>query len=340
MKLSDFRFDLPAHLIAQVPKPERTESRLLAMSRQTGEVQHHVFSDLPNLLRAGDLLVFNNTRVIPARLYGQKETGGKIEMLIERIINDTVAAVHMKSSHAPKPGQLLRVSSENFSVRVLEREDDLFILEFIDAPPLLDLLKQYGQIPLPTYITRDPTQKDLERYQTVYATTEGAVAAPTAGLHFDDKLLSQLKIQGCELAYVTLHVGAGTFQPVRVDNIHEHRMHHEWFEMTPETAARINQAKAEGRRIIAVGTTSVRVLESVAQAGRVQATQGETDIFIYPGYEWKIVDSLITNFHVPESSLIMLVSAFAGYEAIMRAYQIAIEQEYRFFSYGDAMAIL
>ena len=338
LKKSDFHFDLPPALIAQAPLPERTASRLLVLDGRDGRVDDRQFRDLPQFLRAGDLLVFNDTRVMPARLLGEKDTGGRIEVLIERVHADARVLAQCRASKSPKPGQSLRFA-EGVRATVLGRHDEFFELEFDTHEPLPELLERIGHIPLPPYIERDDRKEDRERYQTVYAREPGAVAAPTAGLHFDHALIRQLDDLGVERVFVTLHVGAGTFQPMRVDNIAEHRMHPELYYVSPETAARINAAKVEGRRVIAVGTTVVRVLESVAKEGRAQAGSGETRIFIYPGYRFQMIDALITNFHLPESTLLMLVCAFAGTENVLRAYRHAVEQRYRFFSYGDAMLV-
>ncbi len=342
MRRSDFHFELPQELIAQRPAAERRASRLLVLDGKSGEYQDRMFTDLNAFLQPGDLLVFNNTRVIPARLYGKKETGGKLELLIERILDSTSALAHVRASKSPKQGSRLFFDND-ISAEVTGREGDLFRLAFTLSAfdNLLQALDSIGHMPLPPYIQRDDEDFDQQRYQTVYAETPGAVAAPTAGLHFDEAMLQQLTEQGIEQVYVTLHVGAGTFQPVRVDDLKDHQMHREWIELSAENCNRINRAKQQGRRIVAVGTTSVRCLESVAlfsdENGVLQPYQGETDIFITPGFEFRVVDALLTNFHLSESTLLMLVSAFAGYDNIMQAYQHAIEEKYRFFSYGDAM---
>jgi len=328
MRRTDFTFELPEELIAQQPVAERTASRLLVLEGQTGACEDKSFTDLMDYLRADDLLVFNNTQVIPARLHGNKVTGGKIEVLVERIIDDYIVLAHIRASKSPKPGTEL-IFDENISAEVTGREGDLFILNRI------------GHMPLPPYIQREDEAFDQERYQTVYAEKPGAVAAPTAGLHFDKKMLQQLSDKGIEQIHITLHVGAGTFQPVRADDLKDHHMHKEWIEFSKENCEKINKAKQQGRRIIAVGTTSVRCLESAAlfsnKEGELEPYTGETDIFITPGYEFKVIDALVTNFHLSESTLLMLVSAFAGYENIKNAYQHAIKEKYRFFSYGDAM---
>ena len=340
MRRSDFTFELPEELIAQQPVAERTASRLLVLDGETGLYQDRLFTDLLDYLKPDDVLVFNNTEVIPARLHGKKSTGGKIEVLVERILDQHTALAHVRASKSPKPGTLLSFDRD-IQAEVTGRDGDLFIIEFKTTASVLDTLNDIGHMPLPPYIQRDDEDFDQERYQTVYAQTPGAVAAPTAGLHFDKKMLAQIADKGIEQIHITLHVGAGTFQPVRVDDLKDHHMHKEWIELSEENCKKLNDAKKQGRRVIAVGTTSVRCLESAAQfsdkQGELQAYRGETDIFITPGYEFKVVDALITNFHLSESTLLMLVSAFAGYENIKNAYQHAIKEKYRFFSYGDAM---
>ncbi len=338
MQKSDFYFDLPLELIAQYPTKERRDSRLMAIDRQTATIQHQQFSDFPSYLRAGDLLVFNNTKVIPARLFGEKLTGGKVEVMLERLVGEHRVLAQVRASKSPKVGSQLLL--ENcLQAEVLNRHDDLFELKFDPQQSALDWLQQVGHIPLPPYIKREDTREDQERYQTVYATHHGAVAAPTAGLHFDHAMLNELTEQGIEQAFVTLHVGAGTFQPIRVDNITNHKMHSEVIDVSENVCEQIRHTKAKGGRVIAVGTTSVRCLESASRNGDIQSYQGETEIFIYPGYSFQCVDALLTNFHLPESSLIMLVAAFAGYPLTMDAYRQAIIERYRFFSYGDAMFI-
>ncbi|GGO67059.1 tRNA preQ1(34) S-adenosylmethionine ribosyltransferase-isomerase QueA [Bowmanella pacifica] len=343
MKVSDFHFDLPDELIARYPKTERTASRLLHLNGQDGEIQHLQFPDLLSLLEAGDLLVFNNTRVIPARLLGQKESGGKVEVLVERILDEHRVLAHVRANKAPKPGNVL-VLEEKVRAEMTARHDSLFELTFLHDESVLSLLEQHGHMPLPPYIDRPDEASDKERYQTVYNQKPGAVAAPTAGLHFDDKLLQALADKGVNTAFVTLHVGAGTFQPVRVDNILDHQMHSEYAEVPQDVVDAVLATKAAGKRVVAVGTTSVRSLESAAKAALKAGTPlqpffSDTDIFIYPGYQFELVDAMVTNFHLPESTLIMLVSAFAGKAHVMNAYQQAIAQGYRFFSYGDAMFI-
>ena len=335
MKKSDFNYNLPDALIAQFPLDQRDGSRMLCMNRHTGAIKDLYFTDIINLLNEDDLLVFNNTKVIPARLYGKKQTGGKIEILIERVINSHQAIAHIKASKAPKPGTLIELD-DGYVCTVEGRVDDLFQLDF-NHLNILDLLDKIGHIPLPPYITRADDASDLTRYQTVFAKESGAVAAPTAGLHFDLAMLDKVKAKNIATAFVTLHVGSGTFQPVRVENLAEHLMHKEYFAVSEQTVEAVNAARARGGRVIAIGTTAVRALESASKSGVLSTGFGDTDLFITPGYQFKSVDAMLTNFHLPESTLLMLVSAFAGYEPVMRAYQHAIDESYRFFSYGDAM---
>lgn len=339
MKTQDFHFDLPDELIARYPMPERSASRLLCLDKISGETAHRVFSELETLLAPGDLLVFNNTKVIPARVFGRKDSGGKLEVLIERVLDAHCALAHLRSSKSPKPGSVIWLGEggEEAEVEVTGRRDALFELRFKDG--VSDVLERFGHMPLPPYITREDELGDRERYQTVYAEKAGAVAAPTAGLHFDEPLLQRLRAKGVEFAYVTLHVGAGTFQPVRVDDISEHQMHSEYLEVSAEVCDKVAAAKQAGKRVVAVGTTSVRSLESAAMSGQLQPYTGDTQIFIYPGYQFKVIDALVTNFHLPESTLIMLVSALAGKDNVMAAYSEAVAEKYRFFSYGDAMFI-
>lgn len=353
MNLSDFHFDLPDELIARYPKPERTASRLLQLNGENGAIFHRTFSDVLDLINEGDLLIFNNTRVIPARMYGRKISGGKIEVLVERVLTETTFLAHVRSSKAPKTGAELILGEdklgEGHGVKVMMtgRQDALFELEIVDkSTALLDVLQKIGHMPLPPYIDRPDEDADQERYQTVYNKVPGAVAAPTAGLHFDDELLMKLKTKGVNFAFVTLHVGAGTFQPVRVEKIEDHHMHAEYVEVSKEVCEAILATKAAGKRVIAVGTTSVRSIESAALAAEekgssqlIEPFYSDTSIFIYPGKKFRVIDCLITNFHLPESTLIMLVSAFAGYEHTMNAYKSAVENRYRFFSYGDSMFI-
>ncbi len=336
MKLQDFDYILPDDRIARHPAPERTGSRLLVLNGSDGILSDRQFKDLPELLRPNDCLIFNDTRVIKARLFGHKSTGGRIELLIERLRGTHEALCHMKGSKGLQPGAILHFQSAQATF--LGREGNCVNLSF--SLPVLELLETQGEMPLPPYIDRQPDTTDDSRYQTVYAKHPGAVAAPTAGLHFDEALLETLKQQGIIIARVTLHVGAGTFQPVKVEDITQHEMHAEWAHVPKETVEAIQKAKAAGGRVIAVGTTSLRSLESAATApGHIQPFEGETNIFIYPGYTFKIVDVLLTNFHLPKSTLLMLVSAFAGFDHIKVAYQHALDHHYRFFSYGDAMFI-
>lgn len=339
MKRSDFHFDLPDELIAGYPAEQRVGSRLLCLDRSAGKIADRMFTDIESLLQPGDLLVFNNTKVIPARLWGHKETGGKLEILVERVVSEDACLAHVRSSKSPKPGALLFIEGVDEPAFEMEgRDGELFRLKAVKGD-VMSLLQAHGHMPLPSYIERADELLDKERYQTVYAERPGAVAAPTAGLHFDDGLLDRLQAKGVGKAFVTLHVGAGTFQPVRADNIQDHQMHSEWLEVTQETVAAIAKTKAAGGRVFAVGTTSVRCLETAAQSGELKTYQGDTNIFIYPGYKFQVIDGLLTNFHLPESTLIMLVSAFAGKEPVLAAYEHAVKQKYRFFSYGDAMLI-
>jgi len=335
MKKSDFNYHLPEALIAQKPLPERGASRLLLVNRNTGQLGDKCFMDFIDLIDERDLLVFNDTKVIPARLFGKKQSGGKVEILIERILDDHHAIAHVRASKAPKAGTLLELD-QGYRCVVQGRADDLFQLEFADEK-LFDLLAKIGHIPLPPYITRADDDSDLTRYQTVFAKEVGAVAAPTAGLHFDLAMMAKIAAKGIQKAFVTLHVGSGTFQPVRVENLDEHLMHKEYFVVSQATVDAVQQARSRGGRVIAIGTTAVRALESASRSGQLQSGFGDTDLFITPGYQFKSVDAMLTNFHLPESTLLMLVSAFAGYKPIMNAYQHAIAQSYRFFSYGDAM---
>ena len=342
MLRTDFAFDLPESLIARYPTKERTASRLLQVNGETGTLHHGRFTDILDLVQPGDLMVFNDTRVIPARLFGQKETGGKIEILLERLQEENRALAHIRSSRSPKAGAKL-ILQDGSEVSVLGRQDALFELQFDPEADLLELLEKIGHMPLPPYIDREDELEDRERYQTVYGKNAGAVAAPTAGLHFDEPLLQALADKGVETAFVTLHVGAGTFQPVKADNIFEHHMHSEFVQVSAEVCEQIKATKARGNRVIAVGTTSVRCLETAAKLSstpdKIEPVQTDTNIFIYPGYRFQVVDALVTNFHLPESTLLMLVSALAGYKTMMQAYKEAVAEEYRFFSYGDAMFI-
>lgn len=345
MQVSDFHFELPNELIARYPQPERTASRLLQLDGPTGQIADGYFTDVLDQVQQGDLLVFNNTRVIPARMFGRKASGGKLEVLVERMLDEESILAHVRCSKSPKPGtELFLGENDEYQAIMVARHDALFEIKFISDKTVLEILNEVGHMPLPPYIDRPDEDADKERYQTVYNQKPGAVAAPTAGLHFDEALLDKIKAKGVEFAYVTLHVGAGTFQPVKVDNINDHHMHAEYVEVPQEVVDAIAATRARGGRIIAVGTTSVRSLESAAQDALKQGTElvpffGDTEIFIFPGYEYQLVDCLITNFHLPESTLIMLVSAFAGYDSVMAAYQHAVDNQYRFFSYGDAMFI-
>lgn len=337
MDLKDFAFDLPDELIADRPLPERTASRLLVLDGHTGAFEDRVFRDLETLLRPGDLLVLNDTRVIPARLFGRKDTGGQVELLVERIEGQSDVLAHLRASKRPREGTRVRLEGGGEAV-VLGREEDFWRLRFEMDGPVLDYLERHGHMPLPPYIRRPDEGVDRERYQTVFARNAGAVAAPTAGLHFDRRMLERLEAAGVEQACVTLHVGAGTFQPVRTDNVLAHRMHSERIDVSDAVCERIADTRRRGRRVVAVGTTVVRALESAAAGSdEPQPFTGETDIFIYPGYRFRAVDAMVTNFHLPESTLMLLVSAFAGRENILAAYRHAVAARYRFFSYGDAM---
>lgn len=336
MKKSDFNYLLPDALIAQKPLAERDASRLLYMDRHSGQIADQQFTDFIDLIDPLDLLIFNNTKVIPARLFGKKHSGGKVEILIERILDDHHAIAHVRSSKSAKAGTLIALD-KGYCCEVLGRVDDLFQLEFKGDDYLLSILEAIGHIPLPPYITREDDASDLTRYQTVFAKEAGAVAAPTAGLHFNQALIEKLKAKGVQTAFVTLHVGSGTFQPVRTEDLSEHIMHKEYFSVQQEAVTAVQQARTRGGRVVAIGTTAVRALESASQSGQLEACFGDTDLFITPGYQFKSVDAILTNFHLPESTLLMLISAFAGYKPIMNAYRHAIDQSYRFFSYGDAM---
>lgn len=336
MQLSDFDYELPQQLIAQYPETERSSSRLLALLESENKARDMGFKELPSLLRPGDLLVFNNTRVMPARLYGRKQSGGRVELLIERVVSGQQALAHVRASKSPKPGSRLLIGDSGTELLVDARQGELFELR-LPVGDFHQLMADEGHMPLPPYIQRDDKAFDQERYQTVYAQRAGAVAAPTAGLHFDRAMLDQLSAIGVGRAELTLHVGAGTFQPVRSDNLDHHVMHSEWAEVDEAVCREVQETRERGGRIIAVGTTSVRSLEAASASGELRPYCGETRLFIRPGYRFRSVDGLITNFHLPKSTLLMLVAAFAGYERIMEAYRHAVEQEYRFFSYGDAM---
>lgn len=338
MQVSDFHFELPEALIAKHPTAVRSASRLLHLDAATGVIKHYQFSDLVSLLDPKDLLVFNNTRVIPARFFGKKATGGKVEILLERITGSHTAKAQIRSSKSPPVDSEIFIDESPYKVLVTGREGSFFNLRFPD-PGVSQIASDHGHMPLPPYIDREDELADRERYQTVYSSVEGAVAAPTSGLHFDESLLAQLQDKGLARTEVTLHVGAGTFQPVRVDKVEDHTMHSEWIDVGAEVGEAVKERRAQGGRVVAVGTTSVRSLESASSKGSLQPFKGDTNIFIYPGYEFQSVDAMITNFHLPGSTLLMLVSAFAGSENIKRAYAEAIKESYRFFSYGDAMLI-
>ena len=337
MQVTDFDFDLPDEQIARFPAAERTASRMLSLEGSTGTIEHRQFADIEHLLQSGDLLVLNNTRVIPARMYGRKETGGKIELLVERVIEDDLVLAQIRSSKSPKSGSTIYLADDAVKATIEGRQDFLFVVRFESS--VLPVLQEYGHMPLPPYIDREDGASDRLRYQTVFAEKEGAVAAPTAGLHFDEALLQRLEDKGVKKAFVTLHVGSGTYQPVRVDNIKDHVMHAEYIEVPEDTCQLVRETRARGSRVVAVGTTSVRSLESASASGEIQPFSGDSSIFIYPGYQFRSVDVMITNFHLPQSTLLMLVSAFAGKDEVLSAYNEAVEQNYRFFSYGDAMLL-
>jgi S-adenosylmethionine:tRNA ribosyltransferase-isomerase len=342
VKLSDFHYRLPDSLIAQYPLPERSASRLLLLERASGIYHDRRFSDLPTLLRAGDLLVFNDTRVIPARLFARKETGGRVEVLIERLLGERVCLAQIRASKTPREGAVLLLNDDD-RLRVTGRRDGFYELEAEPRAPeesLLTLLERLGHMPLPPYIRRADEPADQRRYQTVYARRPGAVAAPTAGLHFDEGMLAKLAERGIATTSVTLHVGAGTFQPVRTERVQDHRMHAEYLEVGEPVCRAVRSARRRGGRVIAVGTTAVRSLETAAADGEPKPFAGDTRLFIYPGYTFRVVDGLLTNFHLPGSTLLMLVAALAGREQVLAAYRHAVEERYRFFSYGDAMLIL
>ncbi len=338
MKKSDFHYELPPELIAQEPLAERSASRMLVVPPGEAPFEDRQVRDLPGILRPGDLLVFNDTRVIPARLFGQKETGGRVEILLERLLGGHEVIAQVGASKTPKPGNRITLD-EGTVVEVLGREGEFHRLRFLTDEPLEKVLMRAGRLPLPPYIQREPGAADAERYQTVFARHTGAVAAPTAGLHFDQALLAALEARGVQFGHVTLHVGAGTFQPMRVESVHEHRMHSEWLNVGAELCQQVARTRAAGGRVVAVGTTVVRALETAARGGELRPYAGDTNIFIFPGHRVRTVDALVTNFHLPESTLMMLVSAFAGHARIMAAYRHAVQQRYRFFSYGDAMLL-
>jgi len=338
MQRSDFHFDLPDELIAQYPLERRGDSRLLCLKRNSDELDDRLFAALPDLLSPGDLLVFNDTKVIPARLHGRRETGGRVELLIERLLESRRGLAHIRASKSPREGSRLIVGEDNVELRVIGRQGDLFEL-VSPTLDLMELMNRCGHVPLPPYITRTDDELDLQRYQTVYAKRPGAVAAPTAGLHFDDRMLGRLAARGIDSARITLHVGAGTFQPVRAERLEEHVMHAEYIEVGEAVCEKVKAVREGGGRVVAVGTTSVRALESASASGRLIPFKGDTRLFITPGYGFHSVDALITNFHLPESTLLMLVAAFAGYRETMSAYRHAVARRYRFFSYGDAMIL-
>ncbi len=337
MKITDFNFELPNDLIARYPLANRSASRLLCLNGKTGITTHRQFDQIVDLIEPGDLMVFNDTRVIPARIYGQKKTGGQVELLVERILDNHRILAQVRVSKPPQVGDQLLFNNQ-IRLEVIARHNQFYELRYnhIDRT-ILEVIESIGQIPLPPYMQREPDEQDVERYQTVYATHKGSVAAPTAGLHFDQKLLGDLQDKGVEMGYLTLHIGAGTFQPVRVDDIHKHKMHAEYLEISPVLCEQIEQTKARGKRVIAVGTTSLRALETACQSGKIEPYRGETNIFITPGYTFRAVDALLTNMHLPKSTLLILVCAFAGYDNVMRAYREAVQSKYRFYSYGDAM---
>ncbi len=338
-KLADFDYLLPEALIAQYPLPDRAASRLLCVNKSDQSIEHRRFSDLLDFVEPNDLFVFNNTKVIPARLFGRKSTGGRVECLVERVLSANRILVHVRASKKPKLGSRI-VFADGFETMVVDQKNELHELEIHSPDSAIDLFQRHGEIPLPPYIRRKPDRNDETRYQTIFAEKEGAIAAPTAGLHFDEDLFNRLTQKGVSQAFVTLHVGAGTFQPVRVESIDQHRMHHEYAEVSESVCEAVLHCKKQGGRVFAVGTTVVRCLETAARDGMVKPFHGETNLFIYPGFQFNCVDALITNFHLPKSSLLMLVSAFGGHELMMNAYEEAIEAEYRFFSYGDAMMVL
>jgi S-adenosylmethionine:tRNA ribosyltransferase-isomerase len=339
MRKSDFDYRLPPERIAQFPVTPRSAGRLLSLDGAGGALRDMMFADFPSLLGAGDLLVFNDTRVIPARLHGAKETGGRVEALIERLLDERRVLAQVNASKPPRPGRRILFDG-GVSARILSRTGEFYELEFESGEPVSRILERLGQVPLPPYIRRAEEALDRERYQTVYARAPGAVAAPTAGLHFDEPLLARLKARGVEFAWVTLHVGAGTFQPVRTEQIEQHRLHAEQLKVGEDVCARVRAARAAGRRVVAVGTTVVRALETAARTGALAPFEGETDIFITPGYRFRAVDALLTNFHLPQSTLLMLVCAFGGTGHALAAYRHAVAAGYRFYSYGDAMFVL
>ncbi len=339
MRREQFKYELPDELIARYPAENRTESRLLQLNKSDGQIQHRQFLELMAELNPNDLMVFNDTRVIPARLFGHKESGGKVEIMMERVVGGTKGLAQIRASKAPQPDTIIHLGND-IDIRILQKIDDMYLIESVGQISLAMVLQAVGEMPLPPYIDRSVESFDSERYQTVYGKREGAVAAPTAGLHFDEPLLEAIDKLGVRRTHVTLHVGAGTFQPVRTEEVEDHEMHSEYLEVSAEVCNQVRETRERGGRVIAVGTTCVRSLETAAiRRGWIEPYCGDTDIFIYPGYEFKIVDAMLTNFHLPESTLLMLVSAFAGQENVMSAYQAAIAEKYRFYSYGDAMFI-
>jgi S-adenosylmethionine:tRNA ribosyltransferase-isomerase len=338
MRLDDFDYELPRDLIAQMPACERRASRLLHLDGNSGAFSDRQFRDITTLLQPGDVMVLNNTRVIKARLTGRKKTGGQIEVLVERVLSSDRALAQIRASHPPREGSTVLLG-DSVEALVAARRAEFFELRFMNCSDVFALLERHGSVPLPPYIEHTPQAVDEARYQTVYAREPGAVAAPTAGLHFDDALLSQLSASGVAIVYLTLHVGAGTFQPVRTEDVEQHEMHAEWYHVPQVVLDAVSAARNTGGRVLAVGTTALRALETAAAGGELQAGFGETRLFIFPGYRFRVVDRLLTNFHLPKSTLLMLVSAFGGMDNIRRAYQHAISERYRFFSYGDAMLI-
>ncbi len=337
MQLNDFNFELPDNLIARYPLVKRSASRLMSLHQNDNKLIHQEFKQITDLLNPGDLLVFNDTKVIPARLLGVKNTGGQVELLVERILDDQHMLAQVRSSKPLRLGSHVYLAQQKI-LEVIDRRDNFYRLRYVQSGmTILEMIEALGQIPLPPYMQRSAEDMDKERYQTIYARHKGSVAAPTAGLHFDDDVMQVLRDKNVEFAYLTLHIGAGTFLPVRVDNIHEHKMHAEYLQISAELCEKISQTKANGKRVIAVGTTTLRALETAAQSGSVRPYQGETSIFIYPGYSFRTADVLITNFHLPRSTLLMLVSAFGGFDKVMQAYREAVRLSYRFYSYGDAM---
>ncbi|MBI2993962.1 MAG: tRNA preQ1(34) S-adenosylmethionine ribosyltransferase-isomerase QueA [Gammaproteobacteria bacterium] len=338
MRRSAFAYELPGELIAQVPAAERDQSRLLVLSRSGGGVADRRFADLPELLRGGDLLVLNDTRVIPARMYGRKPGGGRVEVLLERVLERGLMLAQVRSGQSLRPGSTILIEN-GVELEVRSRQGGFFVLAYCGEQPLLEMLEAAGHVPLPPYIRRPDRDTDRDRYQTVFARHPGAVAAPTAGLHFTQALLERLRAQGVQIGFLTLHVGAGTFQPVRSEKVEDHRMHSEWFEVTEALCYQVARTRQRGGRVIAAGTSSLRGLEAAVDGRSLRPVRGETDLFIYPGFRFQVVDALLTNFHLPESTLLMLVCAFAGTENVLCAYRHAVTQRYRFYSYGDAMFI-